>query len=135
MKYQTKVITDEAQVPPGYVRISELTADKNVATAVSKLHVEGHIPAVKLMTTARHFTGPVWVDREMAIRCLGSVAGRSKPAKSPDLFDSLPQNDGMERVERLLERIANSLDLIADAATRVATTSEAGGEQWDSPQS
>jgi hypothetical protein len=41
------------------------------------------------------------------------------------MFDAQPQYDAVERVERLLERIASSLDLIADAATRVATTNEA----------
>ena len=135
MKYSTMVITDETQVPAGYVRISELTSDKNAASAISKLHGEGLVPAVKLMRTAKDHSGPVWVDRDIAIRSIRSVGPTKGRQDTRPMFDAPPQSDALDRVERLLERIASSLDLIADAATRVATASEDKQAEWDSPQS
>ena len=126
MKYSTMVITDETQVPAGYVRISELTSDKNAASAISKLHGEGLVPAVKLMRTAKDHSGPVWVDRDIALRSIRSSVPTRVRQDIRTMFDAPPpQSDAIDRVERLLERIATSLDLIADAATRVATTNEA----------
>jgi uncharacterized membrane protein YccC len=125
MKYSTMVITDETQVPAGYVRISELTSDKNAASAISKLHGEGLVPAVKLMRTAKDHSGPVWVDRDIALRSIRATVSTRVRQDIRTMFDAPPQPDALDRVERLLERIANSLDMIADAATRVATTNEA----------
>ena len=125
MKYSTMVITDETQVPAGYVRISELTSDKNAASAISKLHGEGLVPAVKLMRTAKDHSGPVWVDRDIALRSIRSSVSTRVRQDIRLMFDAPAQSDAIDRVERLLERIATSLDLIADAATRAATTAEA----------
>jgi len=125
VKHVTRVITDESQVPDGYVRISDLAPDLNTSVkSLSKLHVDGLVPAVKLMRTAKDLFGPVWVDREIAVKAIRSVAARVRQDIST-MFDTPPQSDAAERAVSLLERIASSLDLIADAATRVATTSEA----------
>ena len=125
MKYSTMVITDETQVPTGYVRICELTTVAAAQASLSKLHGDGLVPAVKLMRTARDHSGPVWVDEKIALRALRNVAPTKGKHEDLPMLVAPPQSDALDRVERLLERIANSIDLIADAATRVATTNEA----------
>jgi hypothetical protein len=62
--YQTKVITDERQVPAGYISMVEVREKhgESLAKKLSDAHKEGKVPAVKLMRTINDRSGAVWVD-------------------------------------------------------------------------
>ena len=138
MAYVTKVITDESQVPEGYVRICDMTPDVTLQKTISKMQLDGLVPAVKYMATAKHFTGPVWVDAAITNQLLKptpllNYAHAKAVSAGSTKFVSITAVP--DRIDSVLERIAISLDLIADAATRLATASEGKQAEWDSPQS
>jgi ribosomal protein L24 len=67
MKHQTRIITDESQVPSGFVRLTEYRKDNpSDAKRLSQLHKIGEVEAVKLMRTMQDVTGPVWVNKAQA---------------------------------------------------------------------
>lgn len=67
MKYYTRIITDERQVPAGYVPLTEYRADNpSEAKLLSTIHSKGEIEAVKLMRTINDHGGKVWVDKNQA---------------------------------------------------------------------
>lgn len=62
--YQTKVITDERQVPAGYISMVAVREKhgETVAKKLSDAHKAGKVPAVKLMRTINDRSGAIWVD-------------------------------------------------------------------------
>jgi hypothetical protein len=125
MGFATKIITNLDQVPDNFVRVCSLVDDKAAQKRLLSAANDGFIPAVKLMATTKSTMGPVFVDREYAVRKLRESESRSDEQRVLRLIDPPNANKSLDRLEPLLERIASSLDLIADAVTRVATASEA----------
>jgi len=83
MKTQTKVITDESQVPPGFVPMSRWEKDRVNHKRLSDAHNDGKLHAVKLIRFASEArTGKVWVHEEDAIRLLAEMDS-DKTAKAP----------------------------------------------------
>jgi hypothetical protein len=130
-KYREFVITDVSQVPAGFVPLANWRENKTLHNRLCQDKATGKIRACKLMRHSEDKYGPVWVHAEDARAAL-EVAGLD-PAATKTLALSSDGNDSrvdalasfFASLEQKLERIASSLDLIADAATRVATTNEA----------
>jgi hypothetical protein len=130
-KYREFVITDIAQVPAGFVPLANWAAHKRHHNNLCAAKSSGKIRSCKLMRHSSDRTGPVWVhpdDAKAALEMSGLSATVTKTL--PFCRDESDDTDSRQLaiisiIEQKLERIANSLDLIADAATRVATTNEA----------
>jgi hypothetical protein len=118
-----RIITSEADVPSGWVRIAEVTDNATDAKIISDAHNADAIPAAKLVRkTSEYRIGPVWVDPAAAkawlLRCqakrdAGTPAARSSTEQTIDLT----QYEAM----RTLQRIETALLRIAEAAEAMAT--------------
>lgn len=105
--YNTKVISEESQVPSGYVRLTEYRhTDERAAKMVSHFHGAGLIPAVKLMRTITDKTGPVWVSKQHADDLLSktravpeTVNGRVRASKQHVLLARASANCGRTRTD------------------------------------
>jgi len=130
-KYREFVITDTSQVPVGYVPLGDWHSRKKLHNHLCAAKAAGKIRACKLMRHSEDKHGRVWVhadDAKAALEVAGleSCVTQTLPFGSDDIdnrVDALATC--LALFDEKLERIANSLDLIADAATRGATTYEA----------
>ena len=114
MAFATKVITDESQVPEGYVRICDISPSNTEQKRISEAHQDGLISAVKLMRSTRDTVGPVWVHRESAVELLRRH--REKATLG------IPATAGTDPVLlAALDRLAVACERIADAAEQMAT--------------
>ena len=76
MKYYTRIITSEDQVPAGYVPLAEYRSDNpSEAKLLSGIHGKGEIEAVKMMRTVNDHGGRVWVDKKQADAALAEYHG------------------------------------------------------------
>jgi hypothetical protein len=105
MKYYTRIITSEDQVPPGYVSLTEYRADNpSEAKLLSGIHGKGEIEAVKLMRTINDHGGRVWVDKKQADAALAEYHGTPEArsasgyVKNSDLLAELRTISGLLRV-------------------------------------
>ena len=114
MAFATKVITDESQVPEGFVRICEISPSNTDQKRISEAHQDGFIAAVKLMRSVRDTVGPVWVDKQAAVELL-EVQKRKSLAPST-------QGGTDPALVAVLSRLAIACERIADAAEQMATT-------------
>lgn len=128
MAFTTRVITSEIDVPAGYVRISEIGDDRAAQKLLSDAQNAGKLAAVKLMRTAKDFSGPVWVERRAAVALLaGHRSAAAAVAVSQPLTDAMATAlvrsalgellDALARVERAVDRLADRLpaESFADA--------------------
>lgn len=130
-KYREFVITDVSQVPAGFVPLADWHSRKKLHNHLCAAKAAGKIRACKLMRHSEDKHGRVWVHAEDARTAIERAGIDSADIQT--LAFSSDGNDSrvdalasfLASLEQKLERIASSLDLIADAATRVATTSEA----------
>ena len=117
MAFSTKVITDESQVPEGYVRICEISPSNTEQKRISEAHQDGLIAAVKLMRSTRDTVGPVWVHKESAVELLR----RHKERATLGLpVASVPASADPELLSVLL-RLTLAVERIAEAAESMAT--------------
>ena len=111
--HQTRVISDESQVPQGYIRLKDL-ADKYSETDRKKLsdaHNDGHIRAVKIMRTVNDRTGATYVhegDAEAYLR--GRIQKREMKTEKRESGDALVVElrriaDAQEKTVEILGRI------------------------------
>ena len=112
MAFATKVITDESQVPEGYVRICDISPSNTEQKRISEAHQEGLIAAVKLMRSTRDTVGPVWVHKESAVELLEghrrkSVTLTKEGGTDPVLLAAIA------RLTIACERIADSAEALA----------------------
>ncbi len=117
MAFSTKVITDESQVPEGYVRICEISPSNTEQKRISEAHQEGLIAAVKLMRSTRDTVGPVWVHKEAAVELLRRHKERA--TLGMQVLHSHAATD--PEVVAVLVRLAVAAERIADAAESMAT--------------
>lgn len=131
-KHKEYVILDVSQVPEGFVPLANWGLNKQQHNAICHAKARGKIRCCKLMRCSSDKSGPVWVHPDDAKAVLEMAGLISTTATKPLPFARDDGDDGDSRhlafialIEQKLERIATSLDLIADAATRAATTAEA----------
>jgi hypothetical protein len=80
MAESAKVITDEADVPDGYVPLANWADDGVNHKRLSDAHSTGRVRAVKLMRTVSEArTGKVWVNEADALRYIEQLEGLRKP--------------------------------------------------------
>lgn len=135
MSFQTKVITDESQVPEGFVPMSRWERDKTNHKRLSDAHNDGRINAVKLIRFASEArVGKVWVHEQEAIRFLDALdSSRASQAKveSPKSHDAPGVCDYVSMVEHAadirvaLGRCVAYLGDIYDVLETVARATEA----------
>ena len=82
--FKTRVITDAAQVPAGFISMAELckTHGEPTARALSDAHTQGKVQAVKLMRTPNDRSGPVWLEQRGANEIV--QANKPKPPAAPE---------------------------------------------------
>lgn len=140
--HQTKVITSEDQVPPGYISMVEVRArfGETVSKKLSDAHKQGLLPAVKLMRTIDDRTGPVWVERKAWDSWKAArdphPAAEQKPKfhgtrdKNESPWDELvsmsfalhSMNDTLARIEEALEGLLNVQTRMLDSMQRLEAT-------------
>lgn len=132
-KHSTRFITDESQVPAGYLPLASFT-NMRVRRALSDAHKDGRVRAVKLV---RHegdiHTGSVWVHKTDADEfCLSyeqnsfkavRVNQPSADTQDQDAISAASLRDiesslrsivaGHAEIARVLDRIATCLESIA----------------------
>jgi hypothetical protein len=134
MAHSTKVITDESQVPAGYVRICDVTPDATLQRRISHAHMDGTIQAVKLMRSVKDTVGPVWVERAGALKLLET---RESPTVSLPLLEThrqLPVSAeelvlyrialALEKLVGVSEQAVAAIERLAGSAELLATTPE-----------
>lgn len=120
-----KVITDESQVPSGYVPLSRWGSDKTTHKRLSDAHSDDRLPAVKLMrTTSEAQTGKVWVHEESAMKLLAEI----ESAKNVR-HDALPPQRSSAAVEPL--KIADSVDHLVDMRISLSRSLAYLGDMYD----
>jgi hypothetical protein len=77
MMKSIKIITDESQVPEGYIRMLDIKRKHgdNARRVISKALHSGKLRAVKLMRTTTEIRGPAFVHRDDADEYLSKVYG------------------------------------------------------------
>jgi hypothetical protein len=128
-KFQTKVITDESQVPQGWMRVSQLCESLADQRKLSEAHTDGLIPAVKLMRSVNDRGGPVWVSPDDARLVLQS----EKPEPSKALAGDAASFDAalsMAEMRLTLGRIELILERLAVAAESLATQPNEPAGSW-----
>jgi len=89
--YQTRVISDESQVPAGYTRLKELGEkySDSERKKLSDAHKNGLVRAVKIMRTVTDRTGATYVNSEDAEQYITSRRKREPQAVKDDGRDAL----------------------------------------------
>jgi hypothetical protein len=132
--YQTRVISDESQVPNGFVRLKEL-AEKYSDTDRKKLsdaHNNGKIRAVKIMRTVNDRTGATYLHAEDAERFL---KGRAKRTEENLAGASWPMGMSEHQYVAYLSRESALIELarrIADAQEKAVTILARMESLWES---
>jgi hypothetical protein len=129
-KFQTKVITDESQVPPGWMRVAQLCESLADQKKLSDAHTDGFIPAVKLMRSVNDKSGPVWVSPDDARLILQS--DKLEPAKkfaADAAAAALMSSRQAESVIVALCEISNVIALSLTVLERLTTAVESMATQ------
>jgi hypothetical protein len=120
-----KVITDESQVPEGYVPLSRWGADKTTHKRLSDAHSDDRLPAVKLMrTTSEAQTGKVWVHEESAIRLLAEIES-AKNARHDAATPKVPASVAE------VPKIAGQIDHLVDMRISLSRSLAYLGDMYD----
>lgn len=112
IKRSLPIITDESQVPVGYVRVAQLTLDKTLQYALYSAADSGCFSAVKLMRTSTHKHGPIYVDRAAAQAVIDqrkAFAAEQAAVAKPDLAAKFGESTGQDNH---LQTIVNQQALI-----------------------
>jgi hypothetical protein len=124
-KFQTKVITDESQVPQGWMRVSQLCESLADQRKLSEAHTDGLIAAVKLMRSVNDRGGPVWVSPDDARLVLQSEKPEpSKKFSADPPTAALMSSRQAESVIVALCEISNGVALMLDVLERLTTAVE-----------
>ena len=133
-KFKTKVITDESQVPPGFVRISALADSLTDQKKLSDAHTDGVIAAVKLMRSTEDRKGPVWVDAEAAKRVLESTSSATRSDGNLQFrVNGIAAHQYEAAVVAICE-INNGITLMQATLERLASAVESMATQPKTPQ-
>lgn len=144
--HSTRFITEESQVPAGYVPLASFDSTSRLHRALCKAHSEGKVRAVKLVRHEGDIkTGPVWLhagdaekfcDEYDAPRSTRAVDDSSLHTQS-DAHDAAAAlgeiNDSLLAVCRLLERLTQAVECAATQPTvtnahdRLVATVESNG--------
>lgn len=124
--YTTRVITDESQVPEGYVRLKEWGSPEQ--QHISKAHQGGLIPAVKLMRNITDTHGPTWVDKEKAEEFLNGINAHKK--QKVVQLDSKLFNEYVTAIAGELTAIREALQGLEADGERTRKACEALVEVW-----
>jgi len=117
-----RIITSEADVPSGWVRIAEVTDSATDAKIISDAHNADAIPAVKLVRkTSEYRTGPVWVDPAAAKAWLSRCQAKRDAGTRPEPAEGQSVDVTQYEAMRTLQRIETALLRIAEAAEAMAT--------------
>ena len=123
-RFKTKVITDEAQVPKGFVRIASVADSLADQKRLSDAHSDGLLEAVKLMRSIDDKHGPVWVDARAAESFLQDS---SNPKAAKPLSASLTPEHFQAAITALCE-ISNGIAVLCDEVRRLRTDMAAAVE-------
>jgi hypothetical protein len=138
-KHSTKFITDESQVPDGYVPLASFYKNKRIHRALCDAHKAGNVRAVKLVRHEGDIkTGAVWVHGEDA-QLFEHSYGREAPKHTATLGRRAPMSKDDELLgyaELIASRIgdvSSSLEEVRDVLERLTAAVEAMATQPQTP--
>jgi len=134
-KHSTKFITDESQVPDGYVPLASFYKNKRIHRALCDAHKAGNVRAVKLVRHEGDIkTGTVWVHGEDAASFQQSY-GREAPKYTATLSrrEPLGKDDELlgyaELIAGRIGDVSSSLEEVRDVLDRLTAAVEAVATQ------
>ena len=136
-KHTTRIITDESQIPDGFVPVSHFRENgfvqrwPTIAKAISDAHSLGRVRAVKLCCTLGDLkTGPVYVHEGDAAAFLAARYPSESAAHEPEVAAPVgkqPTVDGEagEAIERLTAALGDLMAAMNDLTVALRLKAEA----------
>jgi hypothetical protein len=137
--YQTKVITEERQVPAGYISMSAVREQhgETVAKKLSDAHKAGQVPAVKLMRTINDKSGMVWVDMRAWKDWLQAREQKAAPKfqgtrdKNESPWDELvSMSFAVQSMDSSIARVAEALESLLQVQTQMLASMQRLETAW-----